>query len=94
MYMYIYRLCVRSLDPIGLTVLHHTATHCNSLQHTALHCSTGVPSDHILLTAHCNTLQHRSTIRSYRAHGAACCSQDDKGINSQKSSHHRIYSKK
>jgi len=36
--------------------LHHTATHCDTLQHTATHCST------LQHTAtHCNTLQHTAT---------------------------------
>jgi len=38
--------------------MHHTSTHCNTLQHTATHCNT------LQHTAtHCNTLQHTAVMR-------------------------------
>jgi len=36
------------------STLQHTAAHCSTLQHTATHCSTHT-------AAHCNTLQHAAT---------------------------------
>ena len=59
-----------------LSLLQHTATHCNTLQHTATHCNTlqrtatycnslqrtATHCNSLQLTAtHCNTLQHTAT---------------------------------
>ena len=50
------RAHVQQTSQDSLTILQHTATHCNTLQHTAAHCST------LQHTAtHCNTLQHTAT---------------------------------
>jgi len=48
--------------------LHHTATHCNTLQHTATHCNT---LQHTAL--HCNALHHTATHYTTLQHPATHC---------------------
>ena len=56
--------------------MHHTATHCTTLQHTATHCQTHTATNCSTLhhtAAHCNTLQHTAAHCSTLQHTGTHC---------------------